>query len=379
MKVLLVCHGAGWAGTERHVRDLMLGLDRDRWTVQLATSEDGPLVAAARQAGLSTRLVPRRDAGSYVSGLARLIRRERPDLLHAHSGRLACLAARLARVPAVIETRHGLRERVAPLYRRFPGSRRLEGWKSRLPDLTLTVCRADAEWLVRHGRLPADRIRTIPNGIAPESPDPSIESRRAALRAAWRIPEEARILGFAGRFCPQKAPERVLEVLAKLIAGEAHGADLQPGTGRRKWQAVFCGEGVSRSRLEARAGMLGLSNHLVWTVASEGAASVLPAFDLLLLPSIWEGLPYILLEALSAGLPVLATPVGGVPEVLVGPLAEGCLSWNPEPWAERVRKLVDAAGRADWAQAARRRARDFSLEAAIASIEGAYREALGLR
>jgi glycosyltransferase involved in cell wall biosynthesis len=121
-----------------------------------------------------------------------------------------------------------------------------------------------------------------------------------------------------------------------------------------------------------------VADRIRWLGARADAERLYPALDLLLLPSLWEGLPYVLLEALADGVPVLATPAGGVPEVLRGPvLGRGCLEWDVHAWAERARALV--ASRRSWEEAAIERARAFPEERTVEAVASLYRDLLAAR
>jgi glycosyltransferase involved in cell wall biosynthesis len=388
--VVLVIHGAGWAGTERHVRTLVRGLTRRGRQVDLVVSEDGPLAEEARAIGAGVQIVPRPDPAGYVLALRRWLRAERPAIVHAHSGRLACLAARWAGVPAILETRHGIPERLRPLYRIVPAARSWEGWKCRLAHRTLTVCEADARWLVGAG-LSAANVRVVRNGL-PAPPGDREEGNRpsedaAKARSRWGLPREAVLVGFVGRLAPQKAPERFLETLAPLLTSreESGGATPPSGALRSGGAAgatrfgVVCGSGPEERRLRGLARRLGIEDRLLWLGAHADARPLIPALDLLLLPSRWEGLPYVLLDAMEAGVPALCTPVGGVPELLCGDeLGEMCLAWNAREWTERARRmLVQPAARAAWAQAARGKVRGLTEEAMLDQLEAVYAEVLG--
>lgn len=374
-RVVLVLEGAGLAGTERHVRGLLEGLSARGWPAHLVTSRDGPLRDRAQELGIPAFIVPRVTSSRYVLSLARVLRSWRPGLVHTHSGRLAALAARLAGVPALVETRHGIPERLRPLYARFPVGRRWEGCKCRLAHRTLTVCAADTDWLVREGGLPRARIRTLPNGIplpAPAVSPEAVTARvRARLRRAWGWGEDDRILGFVGRLSPQKAPERVLEVLAGLVSGERPGPPVR---------AVFCGTGPLLGSLQERTARLGLEERVRWLGELDPEGGCFPGIDLLLLPSAWEGLPYVLLEALRAACMVLCTPVGGIPEVLRGSVLEaGCRTWSAGDWVEQSRRMLAQAGlRPSWAAAARERLRSFPESLTVAGVLAVYEELLGL-
>ncbi len=398
--VALVLDGAGRAGTERHVLGLLRGLRARGVPVLLVTSQPGPLADNAVAFGAAWRRCPRRDSRGYVAGLVRLFREQRPVLVHAHSGRLPSLAARLARVPIIVDTRHGIPERLRPLYTQSPSLRRWEGVKSRLAHRTLCVCEADAAWMERVARLPRRLLRVVPNGIT-VPPGAGTPQRRKAARAALGFAADEPVVAFVGRLVPQKAPRRVLELLRSLRGESNSGGnrwldgDERPGgeerprgketflegaagtafPARPSPRAVICGAGSLESELRAAEEGMGLCGSILWTGEIEDPGCVLAAADLLLVPSEWEGLPYALLESLAEGTPVLATPVGGVPEVLTGPLAAGCLPWSLETWDAAARRLLaDPAARAEWQVAAAARLSDYSEPATMKGILAAYEE-----
>ena len=364
-KVALILAGAGRAGTERHVLGLVRGLRARAVPTLLVTSEPGPLVDAATGLGATWRQVPRSGAMRYVTSLASLLRAERLRVAHTHSGRLASLAARLAGVSIRIDTRHGLPERLRPLYLRHPVWRRWEAVKSRLAHRTLCVCAADARWLEEEARLPRRFLRVVPNGVAID-PAAGSPERRASARRALEIGPEESVLLFVGRLAAQKAPLRILETLAALLRLDRR---------RKRVRAAICGAGPLESELRAAEERMGLRGSVLWLGEVEDTGPVLAAADLLLLPSEWEGLPYVLLEALAEGTPVLATPVGGVPEVLSGPLATGCVPWSLEAWAAAARgSLEQPTARAIWGREGAAILRRYREEESVRATLDAYRE-----
>jgi glycosyltransferase involved in cell wall biosynthesis len=392
--VALVLDGAGRAGTERHVLGLLRGLRAWGVPVLLMTSQPGPLATEALALGATWCHCPRRDSCGYVAGLVRLFRERRPLLVHAHSGRLPTLAARIARVPIIVDTRHGIPERLRPLYARFPWLRRWEGVKSRLAHRTLCVCEVDAAWMEHAGKLPRRLLRVVPNGIE-VPPGAGTPQRRKAARAALGFSPDEPVVAFVGRLVTQKAPKRVLELLRDLRGEPNVGGSRWPGWEDRPRgkgtlsdaavsgafsaapgpRAVICGAGSLESELRATEEKIGLCGSILWTGEVEDPGSVLAAADLLLLPSEWEGLPYVLLEAMAEGTAVLATPVGGVPEVLIGLLAAGCLPWSRKTWESAARRLLgDPVARAEWRAAATARLSDYSEPATVKGILAVYGE-----
>jgi glycosyltransferase involved in cell wall biosynthesis len=271
-------------------------------------------------------------------------------------------------VPVVLETRHGIPERLRRLYRSAPAATRWEGWKCGLARVTICVCHADAEWMAERAGVPRSRLRVIPNGVplrAPGAPaDPT--ERREAARRRRDLPLDRPVVGFLGRLAPQKAPHRFLETLAAV----RKEADVL---------GVICGVGPLEPALRARAAEMGLLDHVRWMGEVADGRSLIAAFDLLLLPSTWEGAPYVVLEGLAEETPILATPVGGIPEILAGaPLDLSLADWSPGAWLDRTRSfLFDPALSAEWKRAARVRAERFREETMVASVDDLYRELMG--
>ncbi|MFN8546861.1 MAG: glycosyltransferase family 4 protein [Candidatus Eisenbacteria bacterium] len=371
-RVAMVLDGSGIGGVERHVGDLTEGLARllgDRIELHVVVGGDGPLIETVRRAGARVRRIERDPSLLYVARLARCLAALRPALVHAHSGRLACLAARLAGVPLVIETRHGIRERDARLYRVVPAARRLEWAKSSLVDTTVAVCQDDLAWLRGAARFPAERTRLIPNGV--ESPGLSaaqLADARGRLRAQWRIDPAALLLGYVGRLSHEKSPDRALAVLGALRQG-GHDAQL----------AMF-GDGAMCAALRLRADALGLASRVHWFGIVRERDTIYPGLDLLLMPSRREGLPYALLDALAYTVPALVTPVGGMTELLdPAPLRDSLLAFDAGQWAARAVQLMRGTTRESWRRAALHRVSDFTRETMVRSLVALYGERLSAR
>ncbi|MCC7144676.1 MAG: glycosyltransferase family 4 protein [Candidatus Eisenbacteria bacterium] len=365
--IALLLDGGAYGGTERHVRDLVLGMGErapGSFAPELILAQDGPFAEAMRGRGIPTHIEPRPGALAYVRGVAARIRAGRYALVHAHSGRLACLGARLGGAKTVIETRHGLIERVNPHYLRRARLAALEGVKSRLATRSIAVCAADRDWLLAQGGFSARSVVVIRNGIGPVRP--SLPSR-SAVRERWGIPPAAPLLGFGGRLVPQKQPERVLDLFAALAARHS------------SVELVLCGDGPLLPALRSRVSGAPWGERAQFR-GPEELPDLLAAADLLLAPSLHEGLPYLLLEAMSIGLPLLATPVGGVAELLSTPELEASLAdWDLGEWTQRASQIFTARTlRTTWASAAARRLDDYRLDAMIDATLELYRRELGL-
>lgn len=350
-------------GTRRHLRELSLGLLQAGWQVDVA-------YALGRDPGFAQdlELFRRHGVGLHevpmlrgpapvedwraVARLRSLLRQLHPDLAHAHSskaGMLTRLAARQAGVPVVYTPHHFACEmRVsAPLralYRAL--ERRAAPWCARL----IAVSQAEAVAARRLGYPPA-KIATIPNGIPPAvAPDGE--------------PTEARFdIAFAGRFCRQKGVDLLLAVLPSLRLR-------RPGL-----RVALMGDGDTRLCRRARR-MPGVT--LLPAGDQAAVLELLRASRIFALPSRWEGLPYALLEAMQAGVPVVAAAVGGVGDVVThGRDALLVPPDDPAALAAALEALLnDTALRARLAGAAMQRVREFSLDRMLRATRREYAEAM---
>lgn len=360
-------------GTRTHLHDLVLGLAEQgvRVTVIASLRRDASMaddLAAFREAGATTYAVdmrravrPGADAAS-ARALPRILRAERPRLVHTHSAKAGMLgrwAARRVGVPAVVHTPHVFPFQMdcAPwqraLYRML--ERRAAQWTGRV----ICVSRAEAEAARVAGIGPASRLTVVHNGITLPVP----RGARAPARAALGLPADARVIGTIGRCVAQKGHADLIEALPALCEAVP------------KVHCAIVGTGPLRGALEARARALGVAARCTWLPERDHLAEVRSALDLFVLPSRWEGLPYALLEAMGSGLPVVATAVGGVPEV-VRDGVDGTLvaTASPTALAHAITALLrDPARAAAAGQAARERvAADFRREDMLAATRGIY-------
>jgi len=160
----------------------------------------------------------------------------------------------------------------------------------------VAVSRLLAQLLERRG-VPSDRLHTIVNAWhSGEPPLPRAEARRVLGVAA----DDLRV-GFVGRLSPEKGPDVLLSAAARIDAAI---------------QLSFVGEGRERPALETRAQEMGVGSRVTWHGAVPDAARLLAAFDVLVLSSRTDGTPIVLFEAMAAGVPIVASAVGGMPELL---------------------------------------------------------------
>lgn len=369
MRILHVVEAAA-GGVGRHVLDLCEGLLARGHEVHLAYSpvrEDRFFEERlARLDGIRAGRVELRKY-PHPSDLAgmRTIRGELRngkgfDVVHGHSskgGAVARLAALGAGVPAVY-TPNAIRTmdpEVSGVTRRAVAT--VERLLARVDGAVIAVSPAEREHLARIG-IPRPRLTMVPNCVRPvDLPSPDEARRRLGL------PRDASVVGFVGRLARQKAPEVLLAAFAR-VARAAPDAVL-----------AVIGDGPLRSTLHDQCERLDIGDRVRWLGERDGQLSM-PAFDVLALPSRYEGLPHVLLEALLAGLPIVATKQAsaglavdsGVNGLLV-PVNE------PDAVAEAVGRLLDNDEvRAEYGRASRFRAGRFSQARMVDETLDVYRK-----
>lgn len=239
-----------------------------------------------------------------IRRLAAILKNEQITILHAHSskaGFIGRVAARLARTPVVFMTAHNSIFYEEWSYWKKAVLAFAESFLSRYTDRIITVSEALRQELIKREGLNHLQVLTIHNGIETEHFNHAGE-RRFILRSLGLSPAE-QVIGTVARLAPQKGITYFLKAASMLI---------------RDYQVnfVIVGEGPLRHHLEAEAASLGLKKRVVFTGERHDIPAILNIFDVFVLPSLTEGFPLTILEALAAARPVVATRAGGVPEII---------------------------------------------------------------
>jgi glycosyltransferase involved in cell wall biosynthesis len=306
LRILQVTAPGAFGGRETVVVDLSSGLQAAGHQVRVLSVLDRgtdpdrhPFVVALRTLGVDVTplVLPPRAYRAEARSIAEQAASFDAQVVHSHGYRTDVVTglSRLNSPVGRVSTAHG-----------YTGGR----WKNRTYeriqaiawhrfDCVIAVSEPLVEAIITRG-VGRSRIRLIPNALRPGRAPPS----KAAARQFLSIDPSARAIGWIGRISAEKGPDVALEAFAALDP-VAEGLDLH-----------FIGDGRLRQELEARADVLGVARRVTWHGAVENAATVLSAFDLFVLSSRTEGTPMVLLEAVSAGVPIVATRVGGVPHVV---------------------------------------------------------------
>lgn len=312
-----------------------LALDPERFSVTILAGKDGNLLDDAAKAGFEVvplqhmrpEISPREDVAALREVAAHLDA-GRYDVVHTHSakaGMVGRIAARYHRVPAIVHTFHGF-----PFHAYQSRLRRrtyisIERALGRITDQFLAVGSAVAADAVRLGIAPAEKIRTI--GSAINAIPPTTPLARAQARRELGIPLTARVAGTIGRVDFQKSPTDMLDAFTRLDP-DVHFVWIGSGPLLEKFTRLVAARGV-----DDRFHLLG---------ERRDVAELLPALDVFAMASLYEGLPCSVVEAMTCGIPVVATAVNAVPEVVV-PGRTGLLvpPGRPDQLARAVQHLLD--------------------------------------
>jgi starch synthase (maltosyl-transferring) len=365
--VTLVITDLNVGGAERMLVALATRLDRRRWRPSvICLDRAGPLAERLRSAGLPVdclNVSPRRPYGVLVH-LARSFARQAPKLVQSflfHANLAARLAARLAGIPVPWMV-GGLRV-----------AEHQKGWHRALDRLTIRLSAGSvcvSRGVERFSRevvgISPDRLTVIPNGVDPSPFDQAEPVRRAALG----IPADAPLVLSIGRLNIQKGLPDLLDAAEWVI------------TRRPDWHLVLVGDGPERNWLLARlAARPALAERVHWLGRRDDVPALLKTADLLVLASLWEGMPNVVLEAMAARRAVVATAVEGSEELVI-PGQTGWLIPPHDPDA-LGRTLLEAAEDPDrsrrYGAAGRARVEaEFSLDRMVSAYEHLWAGLLGL-
>ncbi len=372
-------------GSARNTFLTVLGHDQKRFRVGLVYGRSVPLTAeeAAQmkadlkllsQAGVRVFEVPTLvrevrpilDARAMLA-LWRLLRRERPAIVHTHTskaGVVGRLAAWLARLPVVVHTPHG------HIFYGYYGTvasaiiRLLERLLAKITDRIVTLTDRGAQEHVQYRIAGAEKFATIHSGID-LTHFRSVQVDPVVKRKELGLPPEGPIVGTVGRLVPIKGQEWLLKAAPSVLIEfpEAY--------------FVIIGDGPMLGGLGQLAAKLGIGLRVVFLGAREDVSECLAALDLFVLPSLNEGMGRVLLEAMAVGCAVVATRVGGIPDIVTDG-ATGLLvpPRDDRALAEAILTLLrDRSRRAAYGEAAKRHVDGrFDIKTMVRNIERLYDE-----
>jgi len=310
-RVLHLRSSSGFYGPERQILQLAEPLQGDGFHIEILIlyrrGENQPLLhplmEMAKGSGLEAGQLDDRAKFSLkmIQGIAKKLKEGEFSLLHTHDYKanlLGLIAARLAKVPSVATVHlHDLSTYALRLYRL------LDLVTLRFFPKVITVAESLRQELIGAG-LPADKLVTIHNAIDAQAFASQAEADNHRLREQLGIEDQQPIVSTVGRLSPQKRHQDFLEAARRTLA-------VLPGA-----HFLVIGDGPERGDLEALAASLGIDSAVSFLGHRQDVAAWMAISDVIVMASIREGLPYVLLEALALAKPVVATCVGGVPELI---------------------------------------------------------------
>jgi glycosyltransferase involved in cell wall biosynthesis len=306
--LVLLITGLAPGGAERALTQLAIRLDRQQFVPTVVSLQPRPegerseLVELLEQHGVPVKFLNARSKLQFPTAvwrLSRLLRSLRPAVIQSflfHANVVAALAGRMCSVPVVAGVRVADPSRVR---------QRVERWIAPWVEQFVCVSQSVADFCKHTCRLPAEKLTVIPNGVDV----PRFRDASPADLASLSLTTDRRYLISIGRLDRQKGYDWLLPELPAIFAACP------------EYDLLLVGEGPERTALRAQAAALGIEGRVHFLGWRPDVPQLLKLADLLLLPSRWEGMPNVLLEAMAAGLPVVTTRVEGAEEIL-GPLGE---------------------------------------------------------
>ncbi len=294
-------------GGQRAVLLLTANLNPSLFDVCVSSAPGGPLVEEVKKSGLRHISVPldRKFGWRTVKNITAVLKSEQIDILHTHGGYAGLYgrwAAGRCETPVVVHTLHGIHylHYRNPLLRRI--SIALERLLSRRTDRLILVSHADLGRAVKHRLAPPDSLIVIPNG----GPMPGVLSPEAVIKKRQELGWNSRlpVVGTVARLHRQKG------VLYFLLAAESILVRFPDA------RMAVVGDGPLGRALKRRARRLKIDDKVFFLGERRDAFELMNLFDIFVLPSLWEGLPFVLVEAAALGKPIVAAAVDGVPEVI---------------------------------------------------------------
>lgn len=331
--VLWVIKGLGLGGAERLLASSLPYLDRDTYDYEIAYFDDskGNLVPEFERAGISVVCLHIRKPYDIrvIFRLLRVLRSRRTDILHVHSpywGTFARVLGKIAGVKAIISTEHQFVNKLHPM------AKALNVATYGINDAVIGVSEAVVSSLKAKRRVREDRLYVVHNGIDTRAVSEGFFDS-AMVKASLGIDERNFLVLTVANIKPQKGHQYLLMAMPLLLAQI-------PNT-----TFVFVGRPKSRSaseQLEKMAKRLGVSKSVIFAGFRPDVFRLVSSCDVFVLPSLWEPFGIVLLEAMSLGKPVVATRVGGIPEIIADGV-NGYLVEPKEPRAlsEKIAKLLE--------------------------------------
>jgi glycosyltransferase involved in cell wall biosynthesis len=386
-KVIHIITRMDKGGSAENTLLTVLGMDKKEFPVTLAKGPSHESrMSQKEQASVSSELKEAQSRGVKLVDIRTLLRRlnpacdllslftiylylikEKPAILHTHTskaGLLGRLAAKLAGIPVVVHTPHGhvFFGYFGPLKTRM--FIMLERLASRITDRIVALTDREKEDYILFKIANADKLVVINSGIELGKFEEIPFNEKQDLKSELGIPDNSLVVGTVGRLVPVKGPEFLIEA-ARYIHSKHHNTSF-----------VFTGDGPLKQDLEQKARKLGIEKNILFLGWRDDVARIICIYDIFCLPSLNEGMGRVLVEAMALGKPIVASDIGGIPDLVVhGKNGFLVPPKNSLQLARHIQILIeDKEKREKMGQAGKEMALNFSKEIMVEKISNLYKE-----
>ena len=355
----------------------MQGMDKTLYEVDLACAPGGRLIPLVEENHMEVRtfknmvqpLRPFKDTLALID-LTAFLRKNPYHIVHTHNskaGFLGRLAAKLVGVPVIVHTVHGFAfHDEEPLWRQML-FRNLERLASRWSDRMIFISQPLIDWALKDHIVGEDKITKIYSGIQLDKFHPVKSEEKDQIRSKWSLQKEEAVVGIVSKLWEGKGHTVLIEAF-KLLKEKIKDAKL-----------VIVGEGYLYDELFRRVGNNGLRDSVLFTGFQMDVSEIIATFDVAVLPSFFEGMGRVILEAMAMEKPIVASRVGGIPD-LIDEGINGLLvrPGDARELADALERVLSDNGLAKkLGKEGRKKIKDqFSADVMVRSIEKLYRELL---
>jgi glycosyltransferase involved in cell wall biosynthesis len=355
----------------------MQGMDKTLYEVDLACAPGGRLIPLVEENHMEVRtfknmvqpLRPFKDTLALID-LTAFLRKNPYHIVHTHNskaGFLGRLAAKLVGVPVIVHTVHGFAfHDEEPLWRQML-FRNLERLASRWSDRMIFISQPLIDWALKDHIVGEDKIAKIYSGIQLDKFHPVKSEEKDRIRSKWSLQKEEAVVGIVSKLWEGKGHTVLIEAF-KLLKEKIKDAKL-----------VIVGEGYLYDELFRRVGNNGLRDSVLFTGFQMDVSEIIATFDVAVLPSFFEGMGRVILEAMAMEKPIVASRVGGIPD-LIDQGINGLLvrPGDARELADALERVLSDNGLAKkLGKEGRKKIKDqFSADVMVRSIEKLYRELL---
>ena len=306
IKVIYLINGLGVGGAEMMLFRLLQRLDKSRFKPEVIAllNLKGPIKSELEKLGIEVNTLGIKSKMDIFSlyRLSRLIKNKKPEILHTQlfaSDIVGRIIGKVLGVPVIITS-------IRNIY--YGGSIRdfMIKVTERCADKTTIVSSISAQRLIKNNVIPENKLMVLRNGIDPDyfCSEVSLE-KKLHIREKYDLPKDTFLLISVGSLTPQKGYSHLLDAIKNLSNNSFN------------FHLAIAGDGKLRDNLVSQVNEMGLSSNVSFLGRIDNVPELMAAADVLVLSSLWEGLPGVVLEAMASELPVVATAVGGTPEIVV--------------------------------------------------------------